>query len=267
MKKIVFICFSWVFIITNSVAQVVINEVHYNPANDISGDANGDGVRSASHDEFIELVNYGDIAVDLSGWTLSDADGVFFTFPTKTFLNGIQALVVFGGGDPKGLFGEALLFKSSLGLNNADNVVVLKNTNHETVDSMFYKASSAIGNSLTRHPDITGDFVPSTNIGLALYSPGFTSDLKSFSTITFLNQPEKLSVIEVYPNPVSGNTLFLMGFDQISTVELMNLFGESHLLTFENGILSIPSTCKNGIWILKVESKTGVFQQKVEILR
>ena len=37
--------------------QLVINEVHADPAGDITGDANGDGVRDVSDDEFIEFVN------------------------------------------------------------------------------------------------------------------------------------------------------------------------------------------------------------------
>jgi len=53
-------------------AQVVINELHYNP----------DG--SADDTEFIELWNTGEATVDISGWTMSD--GVDFTFPGGTIL-------------------------------------------------------------------------------------------------------------------------------------------------------------------------------------
>ena len=37
--------------------SVVINEIHADPAGDISGDANGDGVRNSSQDEFVEIFN------------------------------------------------------------------------------------------------------------------------------------------------------------------------------------------------------------------
>ena len=50
----------------------VINEIHYKPAD------------KTSLEEFIELHNPGDTALDLSGWTLSDA--VTFTFPGGTAL-------------------------------------------------------------------------------------------------------------------------------------------------------------------------------------
>src|SRR5690606_34335601 len=33
---------------------IIINEIHADPAGDLTGDANGDGIRDASADEFIE---------------------------------------------------------------------------------------------------------------------------------------------------------------------------------------------------------------------
>ena len=46
---------------------VIINEIHFN------------SLESTSFEEFIELHNPGDTAIDVSGWTLSDA--ITFTFP------------------------------------------------------------------------------------------------------------------------------------------------------------------------------------------
>lgn len=271
MKNSVFIFFCVVFIFSLSRAQVVINEVHYNPANDLTGDANGDGVRSASHDEFIELVNSGNVIEDLSGWTISDADadGICFTFPAKSLVSSSQAVVIFGGGTPTGDFGNALIFKESLGLNNTDNYIVLKNSFGATIDSMTYKTSSAIGKSLTRNPDITGGFVPSTSVGSGkvLFSPGLTVNLKGFSTITFLYEQIENNLLDFFPNPVS-NKLFLKGnFDVNTKVELLGLQGEIFSLRLEKDRITIPSYCKNGIWILRVISPQGVFQQKVEILK
>ena len=39
--------------------SMIFNELHIDPASDITGDANGDGTRDAIADEFIELVNNG----------------------------------------------------------------------------------------------------------------------------------------------------------------------------------------------------------------
>ncbi len=51
----------------------VINEIHADPDGSLAGDANGDGTRSSSQDEFVEIVNRTGSDVDVSGWTLADA--------------------------------------------------------------------------------------------------------------------------------------------------------------------------------------------------
>lgn len=79
---------------------VIINEILADPSTDaVLGDANRDGERSAGGDEFVELANVGDEAVDLSGWTLGDDENnVTFTFPQGYILEPREIVVVFGGG-------------------------------------------------------------------------------------------------------------------------------------------------------------------------
>ena len=62
-------------------ATLVINEYQADPADGLAGDANGDGTRSASQDEFVEVVNNGSQPLDVSGFTISDAAQVRFTIP------------------------------------------------------------------------------------------------------------------------------------------------------------------------------------------
>lgn len=95
----------------------------------LEGDANGDGVRNADDDEFIELQNASAETLDVSGLIISDATGVRYTFPPSTVLAPYQAAIVFGGGQPPGtdvLFGGAFVARaSSLGLNDAGDKVTL----------------------------------------------------------------------------------------------------------------------------------------------
>ena len=51
-------------------SPVIINEIMFSVPWGQKGDANGDGIRSPRSDEFIELVNAGDTAVDISGWQI-----------------------------------------------------------------------------------------------------------------------------------------------------------------------------------------------------
>lgn len=50
----------------------LITEVLYNVPPGPEGDANGDGVRSATGDEFVELINPHDKPINLKGYTLTD---------------------------------------------------------------------------------------------------------------------------------------------------------------------------------------------------
>ena len=60
--------------------RIVINEIHYHP------------IGSQPQDEFIELINTGNLAANLSGWRFSK--GISYTFPTDTTLDPGEYLVV-----------------------------------------------------------------------------------------------------------------------------------------------------------------------------
>ena len=87
-------------------ASLIINEYMADPPDGPSGDANGDGTRDSSQDEFIEIINAGLLPLDIGGFTISDATSVRFTFPGGRIPAGDAALV-FGGGRPSGAFGNA----------------------------------------------------------------------------------------------------------------------------------------------------------------
>lgn len=169
-------------------AQVVINEIHADPAGSIStdleGDANGDGVRSADDDEFVEILNLGVSSVDITGWTLSDGVGVKHTFPEMTVLAPSCGIVVFGGGTPTGDFGSMpVQTTGTLGLNNGGDTVTL-NDGSSDVASHTYGGEGGDDQSLTRDPDGTGSFVKhamATGSSGALFSPGTMIDGTSFS--------------------------------------------------------------------------------------
>ena len=171
-----------------------INEVLFDPPADLPGDANGDGVRSASEDEFIEFVNDSNIPVDLSGFTLYDATNLDLleprhTFPAGTIIPPGGVYVLFGGGTPSGSFGGAMVGVSTTGnmnLSNGDDVItildLLGNT-FLTFDTQGEGVGIDFGadQSVTRSPDISGDFILHTaaNPGL-LFSPGTKTDGSSF---------------------------------------------------------------------------------------
>ena len=167
-------------------SALVINEILADPASGLPGDANGDGVRDSSDDEFVEIVNNSDSDMDISGWTLSDAVGVRHTFPADTVVFANCAIVVFGGGTPTGPFGGVVVQTASsgaLGLNNGGDTVTLNDGTTDLV-VVTYGGEGGDNQSLTRDPDITGPFVKhstATGSGGALFSPGTMIDGSPFA--------------------------------------------------------------------------------------
>ncbi len=167
--------------------SLVINEVLFDPAAGADGDANRDGIRDAAADEFIEIVNTGIAAADISGFTLSDDDGGAFVFPAGTILAPGQAAVLFGGGTPTGDFGGALVFTDDgtigTGLANGGDIVELRDASGTLIDSFAYgSAGDIVGGSdqsVTRDPDLFGGFadhLDAEGAGGARFSPGTRVD-------------------------------------------------------------------------------------------
>ena len=173
---------------------LIINEVLYDPPSGIEGDANGDGTREAQEDEFIEFVNLGG-TLDLSGYTVHDNAQERHVFPQGTIISSGGVLVLFGGGNPTGTFGNAIVQTASAGIlnmNNAGDFVTVYNSNGEVVLTFDIEPlSNNPDESYTRYPDLNlepGDdgilFYQHAGIGEALgafFSPGTKIDGTNFN--------------------------------------------------------------------------------------
>ncbi len=151
--------------VATAAAQLIINEVLANePGSDPAG-------------EFVELVNVGGQAADLSGWTLSDASTVRHTFAAGSALAAGARLVVFGKltAAPAGLTAVGAS-TGTLGLTNGGDSVKLADQRGASVDAVTYAASlaSVDGVSMNRSPDRTAGatFVLHTQLSSASSSPG-----------------------------------------------------------------------------------------------
>jgi hypothetical protein len=160
----------------------ILNEVFASPKAD-GGDANGDGVMHAVHDEFVEIVNVTNKAVDLTGWKVADSYMTRFAFPSGSVVQPGQAVLVFGGGVQSAFtsFGNVAVFVTAnqLGLNNTGDRVTLTDKTGNVVDEMSYGSEGGGGVSLVRATD--GD--PSASWGLhslRKHSAGLRSDGSPF---------------------------------------------------------------------------------------
>ncbi|HLF17557.1 MAG TPA: lamin tail domain-containing protein [Candidatus Omnitrophota bacterium] len=179
-------------------AFVVINEIFADPAAGLAGDANGDGVRSQTDDEFLEILNFTDQSVNLSGWTLKDAVSTRHVFPANTFLSPYQFLVVFGGGSPNlpGINWQ-LASTGGLSLNNTLETVTLSDLNNQVIDQITYGNLANQDRSIVRFPEATGNFVLHSSLAQAngaLFSPGKSIDGRSLAPST-VPEPSSLSCL------------------------------------------------------------------------
>jgi predicted extracellular nuclease len=183
----------------------IVNEIHADPASDLSGDANGDGVRDATQDEFVEIANTTGAPQDISGWMLSDSVAVRHVFPAGTVVADGCVIVVFGGGTPVGVFGGAVVqvaTSGALGLNNGGDSVILRDLSANPMASASYGVEGGDDQSLTRSPDLTGAFVKHTTAAPGvLFSPGTLADGTPFSGCT---PPPFLEIFEIQGNGLSS---------------------------------------------------------------
>lgn len=173
---------------------LMINEVLYDPPSGISGDANGDGTREAQEDEFIEFVNLGG-TLDLSGYTVHDNAEERHIFPQGTVLPSGGVLVLFGGGNPTGAFGNAIVQTATngiLNMNNAGDFVTVYNPNGEVVLTFdIDPLSNNPDESYSRYPDLNTEPDSDGNLfyqhasipdsGGTLFSPGTKVDGTNFN--------------------------------------------------------------------------------------
>jgi hypothetical protein len=148
--------------------QVRLNEILADPPADLAGDANGDGERDASDDEFVEIVNCGSVGIDMSGWRLSDGSSVRHVFPDTgmTVLPG-ELVTVFGGGTPTGFTGKVFTASSGgLGLSNSGDVVSLSDAGGSLVDIHSYGSEGGRDESLMRFPDCSDTWMGASDAGL-----------------------------------------------------------------------------------------------------
>lgn len=174
-------------------AQLVVNEILADISTEggcpgfglpaLCGDANGDGVRSAFDDEFVEIVNTGAGAVDITGYQIETGSTVRHTFPATVLQPG-WVVVVFGGGSPTGDFGRALVQTASSGnlaiVEGGDVVRLLDGSSAEVISIELGVDTPAANQnqSVVRDPDLTGAFQEHfvASSATSIFSPGTRID-------------------------------------------------------------------------------------------
>ncbi len=187
------------FYVNNSTPRpdVIVTEILSAPPSDgggtpddLSGDTNGDGVRDGSGDEFVEIVNFGSEPVDISGYTLADALQIRHVFPEGTILKPMRSAVVWGSGNPVGVFGGAQTFVAdagSLALNNSGDTLTFSAPYGQVMETKVFDATWGQAPLGSRHRGNTleSEFVLHQDIpeaNGAAFSPGTLPSGEPFGT-------------------------------------------------------------------------------------
>ena len=230
-------------------AQVIINEFYADVALGLAGDANGDGIRDAKEDEFIELVNSTDSTIDLKNYSIWVGGQSRHQFENSTMLSPHSAIVIFGGGSPKGVFGNSLVTTASsgaLGLGNGGVKVELKDASNIIIEEFTYPSENA-HISWTRYPDVIGGFISHNQIpdtyGSA-FSPGtmlnsFPFGLAHHTYVHFpqtrgtVNEGDSIFLLPIYlVNPSNEATTLIVSYIKTQdSDDLLNFTSET--ITFE----------------------------------
>lgn len=201
---------------------ISINEVLIDPNGANNFDTDGNGTASGG-DEFIELINTSDTAIDISGLELWDrgADN-WFTFPAGTILQpGAVAVVlrdVQTGGSLPTVSGDNLAFDAGYNTNvfnnNGDNLVVYDPANDEYIQAVYngdatddpvggpgysgFSASATLSGTVEDFgTDIDGISIQRTSAGFANNLPPTPgADIVCFASGTFIETPDGFSPIE-----------------------------------------------------------------------
>ena len=258
--------------------DIIINEFLYDPAS--GADANGDGQASTTNDEFVEFYNKEASAVDISGWTISDASGIKHTFPSLTVIPAGGFMTVFGGGTAANYTGVGGLFMaaipSGLSLNNGGDDIELKTDAGYLVTSYSYSSGQGVDQALGLNPDITGSYVlhqdivalgrsfspgnlnvsPATFCSISAITAGtptacvpatntYTVDI----TVTYTDPPATGGNIEIngqsFSVTASPQTVTLTGLPSSGVaVDVTAVFSDDGTCTYtETGVYTAPASC------------------------
>ncbi len=263
---------------------LVLNEMLFDPpsddsaTNEIEGDANNDGTRDALDDEFLEFFNNSDANLDISGYKIYDSNALGsgtprHVVPASTVIPANGAYVVFGGGTPTGSFGTAIVQTASdgeLNLSNGGDVVTVTTGSDDIVlqlDSSQIESDLGVdfgsNESITRNPDITGQYDFHTNANATLvYSPGLRVD---GTTLSIEENNLDFNFI-LYPNPVNDGTLYIeTGISAKKSIELFDLKGRSIMsATLDSKRIDV-SRLNAGIYLVKISYSNQSSTQKLII--
>lgn len=199
--------YSLTSIVGTAEGDIVINELL--ASNDVTN-ADQDG----GFDDWIEIYNKGDVAVDLGGYALTDdiTDFTLFTFPSGTMIKPNEYIIVWADKEM-----EQEGFHADIKLSASGESLYLTNAELAIIDSVNFGAQET-DISYGRFPNGTGDFKVMTP------TPG----AENIGTVSSVNEWGVEYKLNIYPNPAKEE--ISISYEKgISSLVILDLNGKALL--------------------------------------
>jgi hypothetical protein len=208
---------------TVEIPRIIISEIHYNPSSALQG--------PDEDYEFIELVNWENGQVDISGFRFTD--GIDYTFPQGSTLNPGKYLILAKNPASYPMQDAEVVQISDGRLNNAGEQIILTDQYGNMIDQVFYDdhypwpgEPDGEGPSLELiHPSLDNSLAGSwRRSGLMGGTPG-TGSVNVHTPASVSTPTESLNV---WPNPFSDKLHILIGAPDLHNVSLcvINALGQ-----------------------------------------
>ncbi len=206
---------------SSALEYAIINEINYHSSD------------TFNPEDWIELHNPSNQALDISGWTLKDTiEEEGFIIPENTVIDSMGYWVFTEQIQPfRDLFRGVEKVTGNLGfsLNNAGETIWLYNKAGMLIDSVSYDDSSpwpvqADGNGPTlslKHSQLDNSLGSSWQASNRYGTPGIANNLTFVSVEEPLETPGSYKLSQNYPNPFNPSTNIQFGLPEPSQVRLV----------------------------------------------
>ncbi len=230
--------------------------------------------------DWFEITNYGDSAVDLSGFSWDDESGISGTsvFPSVTLAAG-EALVVWDDvaanedsllvswklnpGDVQVISSDELTGNFPSLSQNGDGVYLYDAMGIEITNSMYASATAGVSVEFDTTGAFTADAVDGVN-GAYTSSLG---DVGSPGNMTPNSNAGEFALNgRIYPNPTLGAFSIEMNQSDVYTVEVLDVRGALVAKTVvEGAVIPMKISAPAGMYLVRISSANGTATQRIQL--
>lgn len=232
-------------------------------------------IEGSSNNKVLEIVNITGATVDLSTYTIKKSvngaatwDTTIYSFPSSTEITNGDVYVVANSSTSLGACDSSiddLTGSSVLQFNGNDPVGLFNNDVLIDIIGTLGGGSSnfAQNTTLVRNDNISSPNTTYTPSEWTSFASNECSDLGTHTAVLGVEKLNNLSLVKIYPNPASGNTL-TVSTNQDLSVQVFNILGKQVLAdTVSSTRTNVDiSNLETGMYLIRLSSDNGSTTKK-----